>query len=88
MLGVKSINEFVGRHTSLFEQADESADFDFTVVWHNTPDGTSTHDNMAAALASDHKTEAFQCPDDFGTGNDGEFRHSLELGRWSAEGGR
>lgn len=88
VLGVKSIDEFVGGDTSLFEQADERAYFHFTVVWHNAPRGAATHDDMTAPLAGDHKTEVFQCPDDFGAGNDREFRHAPEPGRWSAEGGR
>ena len=70
MLGVKRINELILRNASLLEEAAKSADFYFTVVGNDATQRAATHDDVAAALAGNYKTEAFQYPDNFSAGND------------------
>lgn len=78
---MECVNELVGRHTGLLEQADECADFHFAMIWDDATHGAATHDDMAAALEGNHETESFQCSDDLGTGNDRKLRHEREPGR-------
>ena len=78
-----STNEFVGRNTSLFQQTNESADFQLTVIRYDASHGTSTQYYVAPALACHNKAQALQHSNDFCSRNDGKLRHEKEPGMWS-----
>ena len=59
--------KLVRRDSGLFENAAERADFDFAVVRNDTPGGTSTQNDVTAALAYDHKAKPFKRADGFRT---------------------
>ncbi|BFU91174.1 MAG: hypothetical protein NTAFB01_23610 [Nitrospira sp.] len=54
------IQELIGRNPGLFEQADQGADFQLSMIGHDAAYRTTPHNDVAAALTRDNETQTLQ----------------------------